>query len=56
MKLKIKDLIKKLELQPDQNQEIEYLVYGSKDGEIITMSMEGVDTMKIVSILAKRKK
>lgn len=53
--MKIKDLVKKLQLQSDQNHEVEYLVYGKKEGEIVTMAMTGIDTMKVIAILAKRK-
>lgn len=52
----IRELIKKLQSQPDQEYEVEYLVYGKKEGELVTVAMSGEDTTKIIKILGKRKK
>lgn len=54
--MSIKDLVKKLQAQPNQEHQVEYLVYGKKEGELVTVEMSGKDTTKIIRILGKRKK
>jgi hypothetical protein len=53
--MKLKDLIKKLKLKPRQEDEVEFLVYTKKDGDIVCAQMSGNDTTQIIRILAKRK-
>lgn len=55
MLMKLKDLIKKLQQKPQQNEEVEFLVYQKNDGNIVCAEMSGKDTTQIIKILAKRK-
>lgn len=54
--MKLKDLIKKLRAKPNQNDEVEFLIYGKGDGDIVCAEMHGSDTLKVFRILAKRRK
>lgn len=53
--MKLKDLIKKLQDKPLQDEDVEFLIYGKNDGDIVCAEMQVDDTIKIVRILAKRK-
>lgn len=53
--MKLKDLVKKLAAKPRQDEEVEFLVYAKKDGDIVCAEMHGIDATNIVELLANLK-
>ncbi len=39
--MKLKDLVKKLRAKPNQNEDVEFIVYEKSDGEIVCAEMLG---------------
>jgi hypothetical protein len=52
----LKELIKKLQQKPGQDEEVEFLVYSEKTGNIVCMEMTGPTTTETMKLLAKRMK
>ena len=55
--MNLSELVRQLKQKPpaDQREEVEFFVYRKADGTIVSCQMTGLDTTKIIKILAKRK-
>lgn len=51
--MKLKDLVKKLAAKPRQDEEVEFLVYETKGGDIVSAEMHGPMTKDLMQVFAK---
>ena len=50
----LRELVAKLVAKPDQDAEVEYLVYREDDGMMVCCDLSGPTTTELMHVLAKR--